>query len=133
MCILGMSDYSEILKERKRENETLSQMNTMQKNYDRLFEENYKLKLQIKELAETIKKNKDINDVRFGEVYAFLTKIEQSYYKGITEGVLEPQPDMNEAKIKKNLFGNMGMLNHNESLFIHTKQTDMESMKKAFM
>ena len=128
-----MSSYSEQLQERKRENEAISQMNTLQKSYDRLFEENYKLKLLIKELEENIKKNKDLNDVRFAEVYSFLTKIEQSYYKGLTEGVLEQPPDMNEARIKKNLFGNMGILNNNESLFIHTKQNDLESMKKVFM
>ena len=133
-----MSDYIDFLKEKKRENNTLSSISTLQRNYDELFKENFNLKQDIKSLKDIIKKNKDINDMRFGEVYAFLAKVEKTYYNGLFNDT-ETSPneastnDINETQKNQNLFGNMGILKNNESLFIHTNENDLETMKKILM
>jgi hypothetical protein len=138
---LIMSDYLDYLKVKKIKNDTLYNMSVLQKNFDTIFKENFELKIQIKALEENIKKNKDINDMRFGEVYAFLSKVEKTYYNGLfnenndnhTTANTTHNEDVKEAQINKNLFGNMSILKNNESLFIHTKDSDLDTMKKIFL
>jgi hypothetical protein len=130
-----MSGYESVLKNRKSSNDEISSIEVLKKNYGKLFQTNFELNLKIKKLEEKIQINKDLSDMRFGEVYSFLSKFEKSYYNGLSVPKSADATVSEETQSQQNnaLFGNMSLFSNNEASFLNTKSSDLETMKNLFI
>lgn len=75
--------FERILDGKKNKSYEISTLRKIDDQYRNLLLENQTLNTRIDELTETIKTNEEKSDRRFGELYAYMMKLEKAYYNGL--------------------------------------------------
>ena len=76
--------YEDYVSNKKNYNSAISNIDSIKKELRNHKEEHKKIHEKIKEVEKKMKEIQDINDKRFGELYAYLIKMEKTYYNGLS-------------------------------------------------
>tara|TARA_Y100000389_G_scaffold95687_1_gene92362 strand:- start:744 stop:1097 length:354 start_codon:yes stop_codon:yes gene_type:complete len=100
-----MSGFDTFLQKKKDNNQTLFTIEKLENNLKNQNTNIDLIRLQLGTLKEDIKEENSRNERRFGELYAYMHKLESAYYNGLRI----PRPSINttnEKPVLDNLIGN---------------------------